>query len=310
MHKENHLYVYWLVIFVSMFLFVFPEPGIAEPGIADPGFKTAVIVSRKIRPYLQVVDGITQNLTRGLNQIDVFFLSPQKSQDDNQANTRVTTQVKEGQYDLVAAIGPEAVILLWAIKISSKKFYAAVLNPHSIPEVSADACGISLRIPIQIQLEKIARTFQGIKKIGLIFDPRHNKWFYDQAVMNAKDQAVDIIPLQVTSRNQIASLLKKNKGKIDVIWMIPDQTVISEKIIHYVVKQGIYNQMGVIGYNSFFTSSGAFFSFEFDYELLGKQAGEAILKYFETGECREDSPVFNAVINQKVADKIGIRVTK
>jgi putative ABC transport system substrate-binding protein len=66
----------------------------------------------------------------------------------------------------------------------------------------------------------------------------------------------------------------------------------------------------VIGYNSFFTRSGAFFSFEFDYESLGKQAGEVIASYLETGECRENSPVFDTVINQKITDKIGIQVAE
>ena len=39
--------------------------------------------------------------------------------------------------------------------------------------------------------------------------------------------------------------------------MIPDQTVISEKIVQYVIKQALYHKKGVIGYNSFFIRSGA-----------------------------------------------------
>jgi len=211
---------------------------------------------------------------------------------------------------LVTAIGPEAASALWDSKAGFKKMYAAVLDPDSLPALSSHACGISLRIPAQTQLEKISQTFQTIKKIGLIFDPGHNQWFYDQALLAATNIGLEIIALSVNSKNQIAGVLKDNMGAMDAVWMIPDPTVISEKIIHYVIKQGLYNKRGVIGYNSFFTRSGAFFSFEFDYRALGRQAGQEMNIYLETGECRQAPPVFNTIVNEKIADKIGIRVTQ
>jgi len=90
--------------------------------------------------------------------------------------------------------------------------------------------------------------------------------------------------------------------------MIPDKTVISEKIIQYIIKQGIYNDKGVIGYNSFFIRSGAFFAFEFDYKELGIQTGEKIESYLKDGTCSAEAPLFNKIINYKIARKIGIRV--
>ncbi len=92
--------------------------------------------------------------------------------------------------------------------------------------------------------------------------------------------------------------------------MIPDRTIISEKIIHYVIRQGLYNKIGVIGYNSFFTRSGALFSFEFDYEALGQQAGRKIKKYIDIVACRAEPPVFNTIVNEKIALKLGVEVKK
>jgi len=298
-HKEIQKCNYCVVIFVFMYLFAIPGQC-----FSDTDFKTAIIVSKKIRPYIHVAGGITNGASEELGRMDVYYLSHQESQ----LNTQILTKLSQGQYDLVTAIGPEAAVFVWGNKIPSKKLYAAVLDPESLPELGSGACGISLRIPVAFQLEKIAQTFQTIKKIGLIFDPRHNQWFFEQALLAAGDHGLEIIALPVSSKNQIAGLLKEHRGGIDAIWMIPDQTVISEKIIHYVIKQGIYNNMGVIGYNSFFTRSGAFFSFEFDYKSLGIQAGEKISIYLKTGQCSNETPVFKTIVNQKIADKIGIRV--
>ncbi len=299
MHQEKTRYIYCIVLFVLIYL-------LATSGLCFAGtdFKTAILVSKKIRPYIQVVEGITGGLSKEFTQADIFFLSPQ----DNQPNNQIITQLRNDQYDLVVAIGPEATVLVWKSEISSKKFYAAVLDPTALLEFASGACGISLRIPVNVQVENFVQTFPNIKNIGLIFDPRNNLLFFEQAQAIAAGHGLRIIPLQVSSKSQIAPILKEYRGTIEAIWMIPDQTVISEKIIHYVIKQGLYNSIGVIGYNSFFARSGAFFSFEFDYKSLGMQAGEKMVTYLKTGDCREDAPVFKTIINHKVVDKIGIQV--
>lgn len=144
----------------------------------------------------------------------------------------------------------------------------------------------------------------------MIFDPRYNQWFYEQARLASLKCSFEIIPIRVTSRHQIPRIMRVNDGEISAIWMIPDQTVISEKVIQYVVKQGIYHGIGVIGYNSFFTRSGSLFSFEFDYTALGHQTALKIDNFLNSGECRQEPPVFDTVVNEKIADKIGIRVKK
>ncbi len=299
MHLKHQKYLCCIAIFVSLVL-------VSTPGLSAPamGFKTAVIVSKKIRPYLQVVEGVSDGAANEPIQMDVFFLSDQ----DKFLDDPLIIQLQTGRYDLVTALGPEAAILVWGSRISSKKMHAAVLDPDALPGFDPGACGISLRIPVGVQLENITQRFYTLKRIGLLFDPLHNQWFFEQAHAAALDHGLELIPLKVSSRNQIAGVFNEFKNKIDAIWMIPDETVISEKIIHYVIKQGLYNNLGVIGYNSFFTRSGAFFSFEFDYRSLGVQIGKKMATYLQTDQCSKDAPVFKTMINQKMADRIGIQV--
>jgi putative ABC transport system substrate-binding protein len=75
-----------------------------------------------------------------------------------------------------------------------------------------------------------------------------------------------------------------------------------------VIKQGIYQGTGVIGYNSFFTLSGAVFSFEFDYTALGNQTALKIKTFLESGQWMADPPVFKTIVNQRIAKKLGISV--
>jgi putative ABC transport system substrate-binding protein len=162
---------------------------------------------------------------------------------------------------------------------------------------------------VPVQVRTLADTFPSLRKIGLLFDPAHNQWFFDAAVSagNSGQAGVEIVPLAVTARNRIGQVLKDGLGRVDAVWMIPDQTVISEKLIQYVIKQALYADTGVIGYNAYFTRAGAFFSFEFDYQTLGRQAGESIIDILAGEPCIPVPPVFDTRVNQKMVEKLGLK---
>ncbi len=298
-------YLIFILFFSIPYLLVFPEFA-----ISDENKNIAVVISKRIRPYLDALEGITDSITKdsngikGSNKIKVIFLS---NSDKN--NNKIHLHLIDGEYDLCVGVGPEAAELVWSEnkKNGFLKLYTAILDPDAI-KLGPEACGISLRIPVKIQIREIAHSFPEIKRIGLIFDPDHNQWFYEKASNAATIHGIKIIPLSVDSKIQIPKKIKDTWKKIDCIWMIPDRTVISEKIIQYIIKQGIYNNKGVIGYNSFFIRSGAFFAFEFDYKKLGIQTGNKIKSYLENEICSEEPPLFNKTINYKIVRKIGIKV--
>jgi len=289
----------WLVLWLVLCFAALPGKSFSDDGIA-------IVISQKIKPYIQIGDGIFDGLSERKYSVDVFVLNPK----DQSVRDTVVSELTRKSYRLVTTVGPEATVLIWGLDIQSRKMYTAVLDPDSLSGVSSPTCGIPLRIPVHTQLKEISQKFENIKKIGLIFDPRFNQWFYDQARLASLNFSCQIIPIQITSRNQISKIWRGNDAKIDAIWMIPDQTVISKKIIQYVIKQGIYHGIGVIGYNSFFSRSGSLFSFEFDYTALGHQTARKIDTFLYSGECRQEPPVFKTVVNEKIADKTGIRVKK
>jgi putative tryptophan/tyrosine transport system substrate-binding protein len=277
-------------------------------GVWAADFQTAVVVSKKIRPYIQVMEGVLQQVAQQGQAVDpdLYFLDPENSR----VRDQVIQRLVDGNYDLICAVGQEAAGLVWEPGVPGKKMVAAVLDLESVPGLPTDACGISLRIPVPLQVAAIAGTFPLVDRIGLLFDPENNAWFFDAARKASLDLDLEIIPMPVTGRARIAPVLKDHFGRVDLIWMIPDATIISEKIIHYVIKQGLYQNIGVIGYNPFFTRSGALFSFEFDYRALGRQAGEKMVTLMTTSVCLEEPPVFSLIINEKVAEKLQVRWVK
>lgn len=212
---------------------------------------------------------------------------------------------------LLAAIGPEAVSFTWGSFHNDfpPKFYSIILNPEKLIGTDAASCGISLNIPTQIQLKMIHDAFVSVKRIGIFYDPANNESFYLDAAASAASMGVTVIPLLVSSMKDIPTLLEKALNSVDCIWLIPDKTVISESIAQYMIKQAIIRRIPVVGYNQFFYESGAAMSFVFDYNALGRQAGELAGGIAAQHiPCERQIPVFDVWLNRGVIEKLGLKI--
>ncbi len=295
--KKYNVIVLTLIFISGQLVFIQNRSFSSESG------RVAIVVSKRIKPYMSIVEGMTEEMGGKKIGFDVFFLP----EADHQTSETGTVGFEDGDFVFFAAIGPEATALVWEKRPHDPKLYVAVLDPENLLKNGALQCGISLRIPIESQIREISGAFPNIRRIGLLFDARHNAVFYEAALQTALEYGVRLTPLQVGHRNQITDVLDRNWENLDCIWMIPDETVISEKIIQHIIKLAVYHSKGVIGYNSFFIRSGAFFAFDFDYRALGVQTACKIDTYFETGVCRPEPPVYQILINPKMIEKIGFQ---
>jgi putative ABC transport system substrate-binding protein len=131
-----------------------------------------------------------------------------------------------------------------------------------------------------------------------------------KAVTEAPFRDLKIVPLKVSSKKDIPVVLKQNWENIDALWLIPDQTVISESIVQYIIKDALFKKTPVIGYNRFFYESGAAVAFVFDYEELGRQTGRMAVSVLMGKACEKEPPVFHVWLNLRVIDKLGLDVSE
>lgn len=296
---QNYKIIFFVIVFISGYLLF-----VSELSFSDEVPQIAIVVSKRIKPYVSILEGMTEELGKKEKKFEVLFLS----ESDPPDNQQITTRLENSGFDLYAAVGPEAAKLVWSLKTEHPKVFTAVLDPEVLLERGSSQCGVSLRIPVERQIQEISNAFVNVKRIGLLFDARINDWFYKAADTVSGQYGISIIPLRVDSRTQITEVLAQNWQNLDCVWMIPDQTVISEKIIEHIIKLALYNSKGVIGYNSFFTRTGAFFSFDFDYKTLGVQAARKIETYAQNGICIQEPPEFQTLMNLKMIEKIGIKI--
>ncbi len=266
--------------------------------------RVALLVSRNIRPYLEAVEGITRILKEYAGaDVTVFELEKM----EGKGETVLKENLARKHFHLLIGVGPEAARLMADLtSVVVPMMYTMVLHPERT--VSPSDCGIPLDIPLHIQLRKIAAALPSVRRLGLLYDPAFNADFLKKAVKHAPAHNLEIVPLPVSSRSDIPEVLDRNWSRIDGLWLIPDQTVISESIVQYVIKQALYKRRPAVGYNRFFYESGAALSFIFEYEEIGRQTGVLALDLMADGICESKPPVFHAWLNQRVLDRLGIPV--
>lgn len=269
--------------------------------------RAAILVSKKIRPYLAAVDGLSETFSNTEIAAEIIFLSDFPL--DAQASS-LQKKLLSNQFDLLIAIGPEAANFIDNFPPGPSMppmIRTMLLNPKKI-QVNYP-CGIFLNIPVSIQIDNISATLPAVQRIGLLYDPKLNSVFFTSAAYHANQLGRKIIPMEVSEKRAIPSVLESHWQQIDALWFIPDRTVISESIITHVTKQAILHGIPVIGFNSFFHDSGALMSFVFNYHDLGQQTAGLGLRLLNGATCGQEVPHFRIELNQKVITKLAIPVS-
>ena len=268
--------------------------------------KAVAIVSSKILPYMEALEAMEKTVAAELNiDTEEVYL-----ESDLHQNTDILVNRYADREDISVfiAVGPQAAYLLWHTLggHKAKKLYTMVLNPEKVLPDASDLCGVSLNIPVSEQVEIIRRAFTGSHRVGLICNPEQNADVLRMAVEAGEAKGVEIVPLEVTDRKMIPAILLQNWEAIDELWMVPDQTVISESLVSYIIKECLKKGIPAIGFNRYFYEKGAALCFLFEYGDVGRQTGRLVAELLQGRSCTNNAPEYIVWYNIKVLKALGI----
>jgi len=279
-----------------------------ESPAADRSFRVVIVVSANIRPYIEALDGIRSELDRILRaDAEVIMLD---RYDEKAGFDLADRLIREKPTDLIAAIGPEAAAFVWRLfpGPSPTRMYSLILNPEKTVGAQDMDAGIPLNIPPGVLIQMIHQGLPALRRIGIFYDPAHNREFFDTAAAAALELGVELVPMAVSERKDIPFLLQECFDSLDGVWLIPDRTVISESIAQYIIKESVLQKMPVIGYNQFFYDSGAALAFVFDYAELGRQTAGLIAEALNKNKSVAQIPVFKVWLNETVLKKLEMKM--
>ena len=288
--KKYILVLSFLLFFVYGFICSF----------AFAGQDIVAVQSLRIAPYEKAIEGVESVCGKRLQRL---VMSEFKGDEFEKELNRISP-------DLILAVGANALKKVRQIK-KIPVVYMMILNPVTILSGSEqNITGVNMSISQEKQLAELVKLMPGAKNIGVIFDPDRTGFFVQGALKAAENLGVKLVTYQVKSSKDVIAGIMDMKGRADVLWMLPDLTVITPETIKFLFLFSLENRVPVMTFSDNYLKMGALISMNIDAFDIGRQAGEMVNKIFSGKKVKNIKQVgarkTNIVINKKIAEKMGV----
>ena len=225
---------------------------------------------------------------------------------------KVISEIREQPPDLIVAIG------LLAATVAKENFrkipivFCSVVDPERFSLVGDYITGITLNAPVSETLSQIRNLFPEARKIGVLYDPRKIRIIVEQAENLVKTLGYSLIKQKVSSERDLPNAIRSILLKSDLLWIIPDSTIITPDSIDYIFLSTFEDHIPIITFSEDLVKKGALVALSPDYVGIGEQTGHLVLNVL-SGKTPgslfiQQTEKNRLIINQIVANKLGLKL--
>ncbi|NMM62382.1 ABC transporter substrate-binding protein [Clostridium sp. P21] len=256
--------------------------------------------------------------SKGYKDGDKIKIDFQNAQGDIPTAQTIASNFVSNKKDLILAIATPAAQAAYNSTKDIPILITAVTDPvksgltKSMDKPGTNVTGTSDALPMDKQFELIKKLSPNCKKIGVLYNTSEANSEFQ--VKLAKEQAgkmnLEIVPVGITSSNEIAQALSTLLSKVDVLYTPTDNLVASSMSI--ISSKCIEKKIPIIGAEKAHVEAGALATEGIDYYKLGFQTGLMAVDIIN-GKKTADMPVqtlkeTKLTINENTAQKLGITI--
>jgi putative ABC transport system substrate-binding protein len=270
----------------------------------------AVIMSADVYAYREALQGFRGTLRQQI-------VAEYDMEGDFDRGRKVLTEIQSKiKPDLIFAVG------IWALNMIAKQtteipvVYAMVLNPPSVAGAGAkNITGASMNVPVELTMQLFKELGPKIRRVGIIFNPAKTGYLVSQAESVAREQGLQLIAKQIQSPREAIQALDFLQGKIDMLWILPDETILAREVVQYMLLFSFRKKVPLLGLSERQARMGAVLSLSFGSSKdIGRQAGE-LAKTILGGKTPGRIPYTTVrqvklTVNLKVAQKLGMEIPR
>ena len=263
----------------------------------------AVIKSHNVEPFNRALAGFVAACNYHITKYDL--------RGSKKRGRKIVKRIMATKPKLILAIGALAAQLVKQKVRDIPVVFFMVPNPHKYGLGRDNMAGISLDIPVETQFATYKSLLPTLRTIGVIYDPRKTEAMITRAGAAAEQLGIQLHASSVASQKEVPAALRSMLGKIDALWMVPDDTVMTPESFKFFLLTAFENNLPFLAVSDIFVEVGALAALSPDYTDLGRQ-GCQLTREIENGQLRlVEVNIFppakvNLAINLKTASKIGL----
>lgn len=187
-------------------------------------------------------------------------------------------------------------------------FFTMINHPAEKGFSGKGIAGISLNIPIEIQLNQIRTLLPIAKTLGIVYNQEDRKYL-SGLQQRARYIGAELVLLKVSSVSNFAQVIEKSRGPIDALIFLPDTQVINKDSFESIIAMTIEKKFPTLVYSDFLVRQGFLMSLSPDYVAIGKQAGNRLCSNTAVGESIIAPDSTKLSINRNTASLIGVNIS-
>jgi len=261
-----------------------------------------VVKSQNSPPINQSLEGFRGVWREPVREVDLRGKADSKE---------VVNSIRDVRPDIVVAFGPQAAEASRGSVGEVPLLFVMVANPAKRGLEGRNIGGISLNIPAIMQFTNYTNVVRNLKKLGVIFDEKKTGDMIKEAKAEAARIGIELIGVSVSSQRAVGDALKTLlEQKIDALWMVPDETVVTPASFQFLQRETSRNKLPLLAAAEIFVEKGALASLSVDYGDMGRQAGEIASQIIKDRKSTEGlktvSPAkLNLAINLETSRHLG-----
>jgi putative ABC transport system substrate-binding protein len=242
-------------------------PAHAEPAIA-------VLMSHDSAPYKAMLEGFQKHLRD--KGIEADYAVMQAGGDKGKAR-QLAGEIAQQDPALIYCLGTMACQSVQQLTQKRPVVASMVLTRASIsPE--AQATGVFLNYLPETQLQWLKKLFPELRRVGVIYNPEQNQALIDKASNTARQLGLELVAAPIDTPKELPAALKNLLRNIDILWALPDRTVLTSQTAKEVLLTSFRNRIPVIGASAPWVKGGALYALDWDYTDMGAQNATMALK--------------------------------
>lgn len=294
--RQHHIYAFGVVL-----------AGLIWSGIAAAAAGVVVLRSQDLEPYNQAYAGFSEACSANVTQ---YTLGGNRA-----SQQRMAEEIVESRPRLILAIGLGAARLAKDQLREIPTLYIMVSNPKKYGLVGNNIAGVALNIPPETQFKAYDSLLPGLKTVGVIYNPENSGELIREATAVAGRMGKQLVAVAVGSQKEVPEALRSMLGKVDALWMVPDDIVVTTDSFKYFLVTTLENGIPFFAASEIFVEAGALAALSPDYVDMGRQGCQIATAIAEgrmgMAEAGSRPPrKLNLSLNLKTARKIGLVVPR
>jgi putative ABC transport system substrate-binding protein len=216
--------------------------------------------------------------------------------------------------DLVFVIGTPALQAVAGEVANMPIVHAMVFNPFSIsPAAGKNIIGINMNPSVAQVISSVRELNPKYRRIGTMLDPSKAASLLLQVRSLFQKEGLQLVTREIRSAGEIGGALKSLVNEIDVLWLWPDETFLTDEILQRVFLFSFARNIPVLGLSERHTDMGALLSLSYaSAKDMGRQAGEVINRLLDGTKVTAVPHIsprrLKLTVNFKTAAKLDIKI--